>query len=899
MRKITLSSLVLIGIIALALLVANTAQAQTPTPTTMPTAQPGDIAYNLVACFDMTEGTGKREDFVNPGYGLVLSSGSESENHSVFNALNGAANLFDGTYNLQAESGDASRSYERKFTFADTQSSFTLLIEVLPQAMNANRHWLIGRRPWGSDWEYDLYWDGATSQFVFEIATDAPGTFITVRSDPVLDERWYVLVAWYDAETDTMGLSVNNSDYTTSQPYNQRYTGEKPFIVGGLWPWSLMWHGLIDTTAVWERALTPTERTWMYNTLSGRTCSEITNGSIEPDSSIGNALQDGDMEKPMPDNWFPVGDDGRYDMGRIINHGLLDSLIHGRTRCGNGMQLVGGFSHLLLGDKHYADVHQTFNWPGGKLYYRYSVKASNKDDSNRWIPYRIIISNRWTQQTFIPLAEESIEQTGLNQWIDKNGYYFDIPAGMYDIRLGLGTGRIDNDIVYFDDILLDVVPVGPSCEPQEQEETPTPGAPTASPTPGGAAGQNMITNCGFEHGSVGWILKSGTVIIYDDSNYVHVNNSSLIPGVAQVLSWPGGTAYVKFNTEANYSVSFRHTVTNQVYLATAGQSDYDWQEVKGTVNMPAGTYYLEMHHPSQQGPSGFDNVSVSTGNYADCEPGTHWTATAISTATPNHTPTLPPTKTQQPTSTNAPGGATSTPQPSLTPYPTYTPKPSLAPTRTPAIPPTITQLPTSTLAPTHTPWPTNQPTPTTGAPVMQPPPGYSAPCIRPQNGLDVPDWMEYNRCMALSFFSMSPNAIGTVVAMPKLFDKAEPFGTFKEVTDMSKGLQAQVNSYDWGNTGLPGTKDQPRIEAIIPDANSPYNGGKIDLTKKYSYSLVCHTALGDVFGKWLTPPMCFLFNFLKERGLMPWFQLFINLGAIALLIIYIWNKWIDAGANAE
>lgn len=148
---------------------------------------------------------------------------------------------------------------------------------------------------------------------------------------------------------------------------------------------------------------------------------------------------------------------------------------------------------------------------------------------------------------------------------------------------------------------------------------------------------------------------------------------------------------------------------------------------------------------------------------------------------------------------------------------------------------------------------------------------------------------------------MSPNAIATAQALPDIMGDREPIGTFKEVQEANDRMKQLIDSYDWQNTGMPGTDTQPDTGQFIngPAANSPLlPGNKFNLgqhTTEISHD--CDTALTALIGPLLSQGACFVFNAFRITGVLPWIQLFIDMTAIAVLILYIYKKWIDAGAS--
>ncbi len=663
----------------------------------------------------------------------------------------------------------------------------------------------------------------------------------------------------------------------------------------------------------------------------------------DPNSS-GNVLLDSGMEQqPVSSFWFPDPKDQRYTFGRINSSDLLQRMTFGLARCEAGFQIAGNWTcdnwyefQCAAFQKSYSDVRQRFYWSGGVMYYRFSVRGS----PTRAVPYRVYVTDLSTfSQTVLRSGTAGpADKNNLDSWDDLNGSSgSSLPGGQYEIHLGLGPGAAQNDVVFFDDVVVDTASISANvCAPVEPATTGTP-TPTLQPsaTPQGMAGGNLINNCGFSQGSSYWQWDNPrSFVVYDTAahgNYGHENSDANNPAISQYFTWPGGPAFVQWDSKTAFNIYLTSLQTGQNYTLQSGNAAYStWTTFRGAVDVPSGGYRINLHFPAGQGPAEFDNITVSTGNYVNCSAGESWTATPPPTSTPNQTPTMWPTPTQKPTSTPLPGGSTSTPRPTytpypsptlitpqpptvtpnpfhtFTPYPTYTARPTYSPYPTYTMQPTYTQQPTSTTEagqpdpterPTYTPWPTyTAPPPSATPPGQVPPPSYFADCNRPDNGADLAGWVEYEKCQTLSFFTWSPNAQSTMEAIPTMFAGSEPFGTMGELGETRNQVEALVNTYDWSSVSA----GDPSIDDFLyPGANSPYNGGLFNLDGPPStYSQVCDTELSRAVGPLLAKPICWLFDLLRTIGILPWLNLFLNIGFISLLLLYLKRRWVDAYAES-
>jgi len=666
-----------------------------------------------------------------------------------------------------------------------------------------------------------------------------------------------------------------------------------------------------------------------------------------------NILQDGDMEQyPTSGYWFPTQNDGRYDFGRQVDTNLLTWLRFGSARCNHGFHMIGTVPIPFLGYQilGYADMRQRFSWPGGDMYFRYSIGAQDSSGYPRNVPYTLTLVNAWSSETIPLITSETPADWA---WRDMKGFTAAVPAGTWIINVALGANHLEYDTIKIDDVYVSTEPVTETCQPAPIPATTT--TVTAIPSPGTGTptgpSMNLLDNCGFEQGNWFWDFRTGAQVIYGSTNnYGHMESTTQNPGISQLFYWPGGEMFVQFETDSNYNVYMQNVSTGTQYMIATGlKVSPSWIQYRSHTYVSPGSYRINLHFPAGYGPASYDNITVSMYTYGTCDGGQQATSTLRPSSTPMATatmfPTLTtrPTYTQQATITTNPGTstptipATYTPWPTYTPFPTYTPYTPPAPTSTPRPQPTYTSFPTYTQQPTYTQIPTytQQPTHTqqatsttlagtdtptamatytpwatytpgipglvsglpTQAPPPQPPPAYYADCRRPQNGYDMADWLEYNRCVMLSYTEWSPNAQATLEAMPTLFAGHEPLGSLNEAQNTLNGLMQLLNSFNTGNSGLPGTNQQPNMDDLFGDTTSPWITGKWEFKTGTSPNMSCNVEITGVIGQ-LAMGFCWFFQILAEKGIMAWVQLFINIAAIGVLLAYIWAKFIDAGSGA-
>lgn len=85
----------------------------------------------------------------------------------------------------------------------------------------------------------------------------------------------YQLLAWHDASTDVIGIRVNNGTANTDGfAAGGAYDNTTPFQIGAE-NGNIPFDGLIRRVRLWKRLLTSDERSFLYNSGSGRAYSEF------------------------------------------------------------------------------------------------------------------------------------------------------------------------------------------------------------------------------------------------------------------------------------------------------------------------------------------------------------------------------------------------------------------------------------------------------------------------------------------------------------------------------------------------------------------------------------------------------------------------------------------------
>ncbi|RMG94591.1 MAG: hypothetical protein D6706_13545 [Chloroflexi bacterium] len=175
-------------------------------------------------------------------------------------------------------------------------------------------------------------------------------------------------------------------------------------------------------------------------------------------------------------------------------------------------------------------------------------------------------------------------------------------------------------------------------------------------------------------------------------------------------------------------------------------------------------------------------------------------------------------------------------------------------------------------------------------------------CTRPEHtvvtalNIPVPDvggWLEYGRCRLQKFVAVCPYHLNAFDNATSALAQREPFHMIGQFRDVLDNIQAQINAYDWGPAEAGGygqREPSDWLPSLTPD--NPLMGGQIDLMPDTyeSYNAMCQSSLVDVVGDRLSSGMCFGFDIADKIGLVPGYQLIVNLSMLGVLGAYIYAR---------
>jgi hypothetical protein len=119
--------------------------------------------------------------------------------------------------------------------------------------------------------EYILWYNYTNDRFRLEISSDG-STQSAVQADSFgspSTSTWYFIVVWHDSINNTINIQVNNGTIDSTTHSTGVYVGNGPFEFGS-YDGQAFINGSINGVGFWRRLLTAEERTFLYNSGTGR-----------------------------------------------------------------------------------------------------------------------------------------------------------------------------------------------------------------------------------------------------------------------------------------------------------------------------------------------------------------------------------------------------------------------------------------------------------------------------------------------------------------------------------------------------------------------------------------------------------------------------------------------------
>jgi hypothetical protein len=229
------------------------------------------VIDNLVAYWSLDEASGNAID-AHAAYDLTETSGTiASTTGKVGNARD-------------FESGDTEH-----FRIADTadlriaDKAITIAGWVNAESFGANRDIFSKfETTTGGVAEYLFAYQNSPARFRFVVYDAAAGTTATQATADNFGApstaTWYFIVAWHDPTADQIAICVNDGTPDTAAHAGGVRVSAAPLLMGARWNGTsetLHWDGLIDEFGFWNKVLSASEITWLYNSGNGRSYADI------------------------------------------------------------------------------------------------------------------------------------------------------------------------------------------------------------------------------------------------------------------------------------------------------------------------------------------------------------------------------------------------------------------------------------------------------------------------------------------------------------------------------------------------------------------------------------------------------------------------------------------------
>lgn len=221
------------------------------------------VSDGLVAFFELEEASGIRYD----SYG----SNHLTDNNTVTQTTGKFGNAAQFTH---ANSEYLSIAHNSNFAIT---GSFTIAGWFSFATVGVS-YAVLGK--WDSSGNFSYLIDQASSKFRFTVSGDGTSSSIAQPANAfgtVSINTLYFVVAWFDVSTGKASISVNDVSDTSALTVGSVFAGTSNFIIGaqGNNIASSALGGVADHVGYWNRLLTSTERTYLYNSGAGRAYSDF------------------------------------------------------------------------------------------------------------------------------------------------------------------------------------------------------------------------------------------------------------------------------------------------------------------------------------------------------------------------------------------------------------------------------------------------------------------------------------------------------------------------------------------------------------------------------------------------------------------------------------------------
>lgn len=225
----------------------------------------GTLCDDLFSYWNLNEESGTRVDVVG------------SNNFTDVNTVGFTTGKASNAASFVTLNSEEFTSATENLGYVLTSGSFTLSAWVKTSATSGGiaGKWWVG---FGAYAYYIVHIPAASKPNFDVLCNDVGDTVksVTASNGPAInDNQWHLVVAWYDATNQLIGISVDNSTPNTT-PNTLGVNQDTPadplalFRVGGIRPEGVTLDGSIDEVGMWSRALTADEIAELYNAGTGK-----------------------------------------------------------------------------------------------------------------------------------------------------------------------------------------------------------------------------------------------------------------------------------------------------------------------------------------------------------------------------------------------------------------------------------------------------------------------------------------------------------------------------------------------------------------------------------------------------------------------------------------------------
>jgi len=223
---------------------------------------------NILSYWKLDETSGNRSDSVG--------SNTLTDNNTVGNATGKISNAASFTSSSSEYLSIATGSQSPDLSIGGSGGDIFISAWVKLATKPANAMQMVTKYEFSDGKrEYALYWDNADDRFkliVFDATTNSNTVTASTFGAPSTGV-WYHVMAWVDNVANTVNICVNNGTVDSTSLTVTTHNGTATFRLGAAGNATPIeyWNGDIDETGVWNRVLSSSERTFLYNSTSGIT----------------------------------------------------------------------------------------------------------------------------------------------------------------------------------------------------------------------------------------------------------------------------------------------------------------------------------------------------------------------------------------------------------------------------------------------------------------------------------------------------------------------------------------------------------------------------------------------------------------------------------------------------